>query len=175
MTFCKRHNRTENAKMPITIYRVDDKPSRTVKVREDFSVRRFHGTTSFLANVPAFFIQSGFFPFTPLSYLLLSLISFPPLSSSRLDFPMQRYSGRPVSKYRHANRSWICPAAFPNRRCPFSSLLLRLSGWVFREIPGCLLAFPVLSPLSGLHVKSLPPRKPKGSESREKKKASSTN
>lgn len=48
-------------------------------------------------------------------------------------------------------------------------LLLRSSGWVFRKIHGHLLAFPVLFPLSDLHVKSIPTRKSKGFQQRERK------
>jgi hypothetical protein len=73
---------------PITIFIVvDDKPSRTVKVREVLSLlRRFHGyDLLFLAYVPAFLYSPASSPFTLLSYLLLSLISFP-LLSRRLDF-----------------------------------------------------------------------------------------
>ncbi|MDC2688156.1 hypothetical protein PO256_18445, partial [Bacteroides ovatus] len=63
-----------------------------------------------------------FFPF----YSTIVSPSFPYLVSATFSpvgfshAKVQRSSG---VKYRHANRSWICPAAFPNRRCPFSSLL----------------------------------------------------
>lgn len=129
-------------KCPLPFYRVDDKPSRTVKVREDFSLYAVSTERPpFLANVPAFLYSPASSPFTPLSYLLLSLISFPPLSR-RLDFPMQRYSGRPVS-----STAMLTARGFARQPSQIEDVLsvpslLRLSGWVFREIPGCLLAFP---------------------------------
>ena len=50
---------------------------------------------SFITVIRTFYIIEAS-PFIPLSYLILSLISFPTLPR-RLDFPMQRYSGHPAS------------------------------------------------------------------------------
>lgn len=61
----------------------------------------------------------------------------------RYDFPMQRYSGRPVVKYRCANRLMDLHGSLPKSKISFQSPCRRsLSGWVFREIPDGLLAFP---------------------------------
>ena len=120
-----------------------------------------------------FYIQSGFFLFYS-GYPILSLIS-PPVASSPVGFShakVQRSSG---VKHHYANGSRICPAAFRKSKMAFQPPPRTSTGWVFREILRPFACLSVLSPLSGLHVKSLPPRKPKGSESREKKKASSTN
>ncbi|EDU98908.1 hypothetical protein PL674_01690 [Phocaeicola vulgatus] len=55
---------------------------------------------------------------------------------------MQRYSGRPVS-----STAMLTARGFARQPSQIEDVLsvpslLRLSGWVFREIPGCLLAFP---------------------------------
>lgn len=56
---------------------------------------------------------------------------------------MQRYSGRPVIKYRHANRLMDLHGSLPKSKMSFQSpFSLRSSGWVFHEIPDGLLAFP---------------------------------
>ena len=65
----------------------------------------------------------------------------------RRDFPMQRYSVRPVVKHRCANQAPNWTAAFRKSKI-----------WVFRQIPGCLLAFAILFPLLDPHVKSIPTR-----------------
>ena len=84
------------------------------------------------------------------SYFTPVLISFryffPLLFSSalpcRLDFPMQRYSGRPASSTAVLTARGL-PGSLPKSEMSFQSpAMLCLSGWVFREIPGCLLAFP---------------------------------
>ena len=145
-------------KCPLPFYRVDDKPSRTVKVREGFLCSPFSRNDLFFSRCSGFFIQSGFFPFystivSPSSpYLVFT--TFSPVGFSHAK--VQRSSG---VKHRHANGSWICPAAFPNRRCPFSPLLVPRRVGYSVKFPGRLLAFPSFPPLSGLHVKSLPPRK----------------
>ena len=81
------------------------------------------------------------------SELSLSFLShsFPYLvsdTSCRLDFPMQRYSGRPSS-----STAMLTARGFARQPSQIEDVLSvpRLaapSGWVFREIPGCLLVFP---------------------------------
>lgn len=101
---------------------------------------------------------------------ILHISHHPVVTSSPVGFShakVQRSSG---VKHHYANGSRICPAAFRKSKMAFQPPPRTSTDWVFREIPRPFACLSVLSPLSGLHVKSLPPRKPKGSESREKKK-----
>ena len=125
-----------------------------------------------------FLFKSIFYPsYIPFAFpfYLFSFLSFPAALPCRCDFPMRRYSVIRSSSTAPLTGSRICPAAFRKSKMAFQPPPRTSTDWVFREIPRPFACLSVLSPLSGLHVKSLPPRKPKGSESREKKKASSTN
>ena len=144
-------------KCPLPFYRVDDKPSRTVKVREGLSLFTvFTRQLSFITIVRTHYII-GASPFTPLSYLpspYLVFATFSPVGFSHAK--VQRSSG---VKHCYANGSRICPAAFPKRRWPFSPRLVPRRVGYSVKFPGRLLASPSFPSLSGLHVKSLPARK----------------
>lgn len=132
-----------------------------------FFVNRPHRQIFFLAVIPTSIYNRASSSLFRLSH------SFPdlaPVASSPVGFShakVQRSSG---VKHHYANGSRICPAAFRKSKMAFQPPPRTSTGWVFREILRPFACLSVLSPLSGLHVKSLPPRKPKGSESREKKK-----
>ncbi|TDA83819.1 hypothetical protein E1J02_05130 [Phocaeicola dorei] len=55
---------------------------------------------------------------------------------------MQRYSGRPASSITVLTAHGFARQPSANRRWPFSPPPRTSAGWVFREIPGRLLAFP---------------------------------
>ena len=108
----------DNWKMYKPFYRIDDTPLEPLRFEGDFSVRRFHETAFFYNRYPYLLYHRGF-PF----YSIIVSHSFPYLvsdASSPVGFShakVQRSSG---VKYRYANGSWICPAAFSNQRWPFS-------------------------------------------------------
>ena len=60
-----------------------------------------------------------YIPFTSPFYLF-SFLSLPAALPCRCDFPMRRYSVIRSSSTAPLTGSRICPAAFPNQRCPFS-------------------------------------------------------
>ena len=135
-----------------------------------FFVNRPHRQIFFFSRYSHFYIQSGFFLFYS-GYPILSLIS-PPLPPRRLDFLMQRYSGRPASSTTMLTARGFARQPSANRRWPFSPPPRTSTGWVFREIlrPFCFLS--VLSPAVWLACKISPAQgSRKGSESREKKKS----
>ena len=78
-----------------------------------------------------------YIPFTSPFYLF-SFLSLPAALPCRCDFPMRRYSVIRSSSTAPLTGSRICPAAFPNRRCPFSSLLVGYSV----QSPAVSLPFP---------------------------------
>ncbi len=119
------------------------------------------------------------FPFKPIfhthyiplafPFYSFSLLSLPAVLPCRLDFPMQRYSVIRSSSTAPLTGSCICPAAFPNRMTFLSPPCCAVG----LGIPFNPRRFPCLSlifPLSGLHVKSIPTRKPEQLPTKGKKK-----
>ena len=141
-------------KCPLPFYRVDDKPSRTVKVREGLSLFTvFTRQLSFITIVRTHYII-GASPFTPLSYLpspYLVFATFSPVGFSHAK--VQRSSG---VKHHCANGSRICPAAFRKSKMAFQPPPRTSTGWVFREIPRSFACLSVLSPLCWLACKISP-------------------
>ena len=99
-----------------------------------------------------------YIPFTSPFYLF-SFLSLPAALPCRCDFPMRRYSVIRSSSTAPLTGSRICRQ--PSQIEDDLSVPRRaaLSGWVFREILRPFACLSVLSPLSDLHVKSLPARK----------------
>lgn len=103
-------------------------------------------------------------------FYLFSFLSLPATLPCRCDFPMRRYSVIRSSSTAPLTGSRICPGSLPKSKMTFRSPPCCAVGLGIpfnpRRFPCLFLIFP----LSGLHVKSIPIRKPEQLPKKGKKK-----